>query len=91
MVFFSDQKCPFWYILEGHGMEVFGALHFHLVSFFAILVYFVAIWYVCGHLVHFPKVGFLRQEKSGNLASAANEARKFIIASFEGPIIRILF
>jgi hypothetical protein len=29
-------------------------------------VYFVAIWYVGGNLVYFPRFGILFQEKSGN-------------------------
>jgi hypothetical protein len=49
-------------------MEGVGTLYGHLV-------YFVAIWYnlwpfviVCGHLVNFPVLVFLDQEKSGNPA-----------------------
>jgi hypothetical protein len=42
------QKCQFWYILQGLGMKNIGVLHDNL-EFFAILVYAIAIWYVCGH------------------------------------------
>jgi hypothetical protein len=43
-----------WYILWP-----FGILYDHLV-------YFMAIWYIFGHLVYFPRIGMLPQEKYGN-------------------------
>jgi hypothetical protein len=46
----------FWYILWPFG----------LCLCYGHLVYFVAIWYFNGHLVHFSRFGMLHQEKSGN-------------------------
>jgi hypothetical protein len=36
--------------------------------FYALLVYFTAIWYFYDHLISFSRFGMLHQEKSGNLA-----------------------
>jgi hypothetical protein len=63
---FSNPKSQFGYILEGLGMEFCDHLE-----------YFVAVWYnlwpfgtASGHLVYFPILVCLDQEKSGNPASS---------------------
>jgi hypothetical protein len=62
-------KYQFWNILEAleHAMETFGVFH-------GPLVYSVDNWYFLlplgifyGRLVFFPRLGLLRQEKSGSL------------------------
>jgi hypothetical protein len=47
MVYFLQKK----HLLEGLGKEHFVALHGRLV--FAMLVYFMAIWYFSGHFGNF--------------------------------------
>jgi hypothetical protein len=42
---FSDQKCQYWYIFGGLGIEHFKFISCPFGIFIAILVYFVAIWH----------------------------------------------
>jgi hypothetical protein len=61
MVFFSDQKSPFGYILEDLGMENVDTYSGHSENFSTIgsilsaFDNFVAIWYIFPALVHCTK------------------------------------
>jgi hypothetical protein len=57
---FSNQKSQFGSILVGIKIEDVGIFYGHLVNFPAILVYFMAIWYIS------PRFGMFYQEKSGS-------------------------
>jgi hypothetical protein len=67
MAYFSNQNSQFGLILDGIAMEYVGIFNSHLV-------YFIAIWYIYGHLVYLWPFGIFFafwyicyiNEKSGN-------------------------
>jgi hypothetical protein len=71
---FSNQKSIFWEILEGTAMGDVGICH---------LVHFTTVWYILwpsgifyGHLLCFPRLGVLYQEKTGNPGLFGDQSEK---------------
>jgi hypothetical protein len=81
----------FGYILEGLGMDKFGIFNIHLEYFTALwYTYFMAIRYVCGHLVFFhflvcctkKNLATLMYVQRPFLSKYAVNARQFLVAKY---------
>jgi hypothetical protein len=57
---FSNQESQFGKILEDLARENLGIFYDHLIYvFYGHWKYFMAIWYICGHLVYFSPFGYI--------------------------------